>query len=254
MDLTGKAVLVTGGSRGIGEAIARACAAAGAAVAVASRKQEAVDEVAAAIRGAGGRAVGIACHTGDPEQVAAMVERVVSELGGLDVVVNNAATNPHFGPLLTAEDGHWDKTFEVNVKGYYHVARAAVPAMRRRGGGSIVNVASVAGLSPWPGLGVYSVTKAAVLMLTRVLAGELAAEKIRVNAVAPGLVRTRFSTVLWQNPEAERRAVSHIPLGRIGEPEDLAGLAVYLASDASGFVTGSVFTADGGQSGAGGGA
>lgn len=249
-DLTGKVALVTGGSRGIGEAVARRYAGAGASVVVASRTQESVDAVAESIRDAGGKALGIACHTGDAEQVHALIEQTVEELGGLDVLVNNAATNPHFGPILTSEEGHWDKTFEVNVKGYFFTAQAAVPAMRERGGGKIVNVASVAGQHPWPGLGVYSVTKAAVLMLTRVLAGDLAGDGIQVNALAPGLIRTRFSEALWKGPERESRATADIPAGRVGEVEDLTGLALYLASSASDFTTGAVFTVDGGQTGA----
>lgn len=249
-DLTDKVALVTGGSRGIGEAIARTYAAAGASVVVASRSQESVDAVAESIRGDGGRALGIACHTGREPQVRALVEHTVEELGGLDVLVNNAATNPHFGPVLTAEESHWDKTFEVNVKGYFFTAQAAVPAMRRRGGGKIVNVASVAGKRPWPGLGVYSVTKSAVLMLTRVLAGELAGDGIQVNALAPGLIRTSFSEALWKDPERKEQALSHIPAGRFGEVEDLTGLALYLASPASDFTTGAVFSVDGGQTGA----
>src|SRR6185295_5903262 len=143
-------------------------------------------------------------------------------------LVNNAATNPHFGPLLDAEDGHWDKTFEVNVKGYVHAARACVPLMRQRGGG-IVNVASVAGLVPHGGLGVYGVTKAAVLMLTKTLALELARDKIRVNAIAPGLIQTRFSEALWSAPEARERALRSIPQRRMGQPEDLVGAVLYLA-------------------------
>ena len=249
-DLTDKVALVTGGSRGIGEAIARTYAAAGASVVVASRSQESVDAVAASIEDDGGRALGIACHTGHADQVQELVQRTVHELGGLDVLVNNAATNPHFGPVLTSEESHWDKTFEVNVKGYFFAARAAVPAMRERGGGKIVNVASVAGQQPWPGLGVYSVTKSAVLMLTRVLAGELADDQIQVNALAPGLIRTRFSEALWKTPEREKRAISQIPAGRLGETDDLTGLALCLASPASNFTTGAVFTVDGGQTGA----
>ena len=252
-DLSGRVALVTGASRGIGRAIAHAYAAAGARVALTSRKQEALDGVAREIADAGGEPLPVACHTGRPEEVADLVEAVEEAWGGVDVLVNNAATNPHFGPLLTAEEGHWDKTFEVNVKGYFHVAKACVPSMRERGGGSIVNVASVAGHLPYRGLGVYSVTKAAVLMMTKVLARELAGDEIRVNAIAPGLIETRFSEALRTDPDVRDRVLANVPQGRIGRPEELTGIALYLASDAASYTTGAVFFVDGGESVGGGG-
>jgi NAD(P)-dependent dehydrogenase (short-subunit alcohol dehydrogenase family) len=246
LDLTGKVAIVTGASRGIGSAIASAFAAAGARVVLASRKTEDLQAVADLIRGRGGEALAVACHTGRAADVEALVARTRETFGGVDILVNNAATSPHFGPLLEASEAQWDKTFEVNVKGYVHTIRAAVPLMRERGGGRIINVASVAGRVPHSGLGVYGVTKAAVLMLTRTLAVELAPD-IRVNAIAPGLIETKFSEVLWSTPELQKRALRAIPLHRIGQTDDLVGAALYLASDASGFVTGSVLTVDGGQ-------
>src|SRR5690606_25011995 len=171
-----------------------------------SRKQADLDEAAAAVRAAGGEALAVAAHTGDDAAVAALAARAVEAFGGIDVLVNNAATNPHFGPILDADIGQWDKTLDVNLKGYFRLAKACVPLMRARGGGSIINVASVAGERPQPGMGVYCVTKAGVLMLTDVLAAELAAEQIRVNAVVPGFVKTRFSSVLWQD-EAHEQAL-----------------------------------------------
>jgi NAD(P)-dependent dehydrogenase (short-subunit alcohol dehydrogenase family) len=186
-------------------------------------------------------------HTGRAGEVQALADAVQGAFGGLDVLVNNAATSPHFGPLLAADEGQWDKTFEVNVKGYALVTRACVPLLRARGGGSILNLASVAGLVPHTGLGVYGVTKAAVLMLTRTLALELAADAIRVNALAPGLIQTRFSEALWQAPGLRERALAAIPQGRIGQPEDLIGAALYFASDASRYTTGAVLVVDGGQ-------
>lgn len=246
-DLSGKVALVTGASRGIGEAIARAYSAAGAAVVLASRTQEALDRVADAIREEGGTALAIACHTGDDEQVRVLVERAVSELGGVDVLVNNAGTNPHFGPLLSAEESHWQKTLDVNLLGYVRLAKACAPVMAERKQGKIVNVASIIGHTPHPGLGVYAVSKAGVLMLTRALALELAADGVQVNALAPGIIKTRFSEALWKEPERSRGFLRQIPAGRFGEPEDLLGLALYLASPASDYTTGQVFTVDGGQ-------
>jgi len=246
-DLTGKVALITGASRGIGEAIAIAYSQAGAKVVLASRKQADLEGVARHILNAGGEALPLAAHTGDPAAIAIVVEKAVSTYGGIDVVVNNAATNPHFGPILTAEDSHWDKILDVNVKGYFRVVKACVENMKALGGGKIINMASVAGLKPEPMMGVYSVSKAAVLMLTKVLAAELAQFNIQVNAIAPGFVKTKFSAALWQNPQINQAILNTIPQKRMAEPEEIAGLAVYLASPASSFVTGSTFSIDGGQ-------
>ena len=246
-DLSGRVAVVTGASRGIGAALAQALAGAGARVVLASRKMEGLEAMAESIRGSGGEALAVACHTGRAADVEALVAQAVKAFGGIDVLVNNAATSPHFGPIVEAEESHWDKTFEVNVKGYMHAIRACVPRMRERGGGSIVNEASVAGMIPHSGLGVYGVSKAAVLMLTKTLAIELARDKIRVNAIAPGLIETRFSEALRASPEMVERALRAIPQRRIGQPEDLTGAALYLASDASRFMTGATLVVDGGQ-------
>jgi NAD(P)-dependent dehydrogenase (short-subunit alcohol dehydrogenase family) len=246
LDLSGRVAVITGASRGIGAAVAQAFAGAGARVVLASRKLEGLEAVAAEIRAGGGEAVAMACHTGRAADVEALAARAEEAFGGIDVLVNNAATNPHFGPLLEADEGQWDKTFEVNVKGYVHAIRACVPRMRARGGGAIVNVASVAGLVPHSGLGVYGVSKAAVLMVTKTLAAELAPD-VRINAIAPGLIQTRFSEGLWATPEIRDRALRAIPQRRIGQPDDLVGAVLYLASDASRYTTGAVIVIDGGQ-------
>ncbi len=245
-DLTGKVAIITGASRGIGEAIAMAYAQAGARVVLASRKQDALDEVATRIRAAGGEALPIAAHTGDQAAVDELVQRVVDAYGGVDILVNNAAINPHFGPILTSEESQWDKTYDVNVKGYFRMAKACVPSMTARGGGKIINMASIAGRRATIGMGVYSVSKAAVLMLTAVLALELAPANIQVNAIAPGFIKTKFSQALWGNPTLSAMIQAKTPQHRIAAPEELTGIALYLAANASSFTTGETFTIDGG--------
>ncbi|MBI3959329.1 MAG: glucose 1-dehydrogenase [Chloroflexi bacterium] len=246
-DLTGKVAIVTGASRGIGESIARTYAAAGAAVVLGSRKQEALDGVAATIRAEGGQALALAAHTGDSDAVQALVQTATDEFGGVDILVNNAATNPHFGPILSAEESHWAKILDVNVVGYFRMAKATAAAMQKRGGGCIVNIASIAGKRPQPGMGVYCVSKAAVLMLTEVLAAELAGANIRVNAIAPGFIKTAFSQAIWQNPQLYEAVMRIVPQQRMAEPDELTGIALYLAADASSFTTGATFLIDGGQ-------
>ena len=244
--LDGKVALVTGASRGIGRAIALRLAQAGAQVVVCSRKLESVQSVAAEIESAGGKALAVQAHVGRTDDVTALVARVVEAFGRVDVVVNNAATNPHFGPLLTADDGQWMKIFDTNVMGAVRVCRAVAPHMEKQGGGKIINLTSIAGLRPSPGMGVYGVSKAAIIMLTQTLAMELGRANIQVNAIAPGVIKTHFSEVLWQTPQIAEPILSRTPLGKFGEPEDVAGLALFLASPASNFVTGGVFVVDGG--------
>lgn len=246
-DLTGKVALITGASRGIGLAVAEALAAAGAKIVLSSRKQEALDTIAAEFSARGAAAVAVAAHTGDSQAVANLVTQAVAAYGGIDILVNNAATNPHFGPILTAEESHWDKIFDVNVKGYFRMVQACVPYMKARGGGKVINIASVAGQKPQPMMGVYSVSKAAVLMLTEVLAAELAPANIQVNAIAPGFVKTKFSAALWGNPQINEQVLQAIPQNRMADPSELTGIALYLASAASSFTTGATFLVDGGQ-------
>jgi NAD(P)-dependent dehydrogenase (short-subunit alcohol dehydrogenase family) len=245
--LKNKVALVTGASRGIGEAIALRMAEAGAAVVLAARKPEALAEVAARIEKAGGRAHAVAAHTGKPEDVKRLVEAAVKAFGKVDVLVNNAATNPYFGPMLEVEDAAWDKTFEVNVKGYFSVAREVVRHLQSRNApGSIINMASIAGIRAAPFQGVYGMTKAAVISMTQSLAQELGAANIRVNAIAPGLVETRFAAALVQNEELLKHVVDRTALGRHAQPDEISGAAVFLASDASSYVTGQVLVVDGG--------
>jgi len=246
-DLTGKAAIVTGASRGIGLAIAESYASAGAKVVLASRKQETLDQAAEKIVADGGEAFPFAAHTGDPEAVQALVAACVDRFGGVDILVNNAATNPHFGPILTSEESHWDKILDVNLKGYFRMVKACVASMRERGGGKIINLASVAGMQHQQGMGIYGISKAGVLMLTRTLAVELAADNIQVNALAPGFIQTRFSQVLWETPEIHQQIIAQVPQKRMGQPEEVTGMALYLASAVSDFTTGAVMLVDGGQ-------
>lgn len=245
--LDGKVALITGASRGIGEAIATAYAAAGASVVLVSRKQEGLDAAANRIRESGGEALPVAAHTGSVQAIQAAVAAAIDAYGGVDIVVNNAATNPHFGPLLTSEESHWEKILDVNLRGYFRVIKACVDSLRQRGGGKVINVASVAGLEPGPMMGIYSVSKAGVIMLTKVLAAELARDNIQVNAIAPGFIKTRFSTVLWQTPQIHEAITQSVPMKRMAEPVELTGIAVYLASPASSYTTGTTFVIDGGQ-------
>lgn len=246
-DLSGKVAIVTGASRGIGEAIAQHFAQAGAKVVVCARKLESLQTVADSINQAGGTALAMACHTGKREQVQAVVEQTLAQWGRIDIVVNNAATNPHFGPLLNSDAAQWDKTYEVNVKGYFWLIQAAAEAMQAQGGGSIINVASVAGLQPATAMGIYSISKAAVIAMTKQLAQELGPMNIRVNALAPGLIKTKFSSALWDNEDLNQKIVAGTPLGRIGTVDEVAAAALYLASDAAAFTTGTVITMDGGS-------
>lgn len=246
-DLTDKVAIVTGGSRGIGKAIANGFCNSGATVVIASRKQDGLDKAAEEINSESGKVVPIAAHTGDRDAVENLIQKTLDTCGGIDIVVNNAATNPQFGPLLQSEESQWDKVWEVNVKGYFRLAKASFSHMKKRGGGKIINVSSIAAKLPLIGMGVYSISKAAVVMLTKMLAQELAPDNIQVNAIAPGFIKTQFSSGLWKNEKVHDEILKSIPQRRLAEPEEIAGIALYLASDASSFTTGETMTVDGGQ-------
>lgn len=244
--LDGRVAIVTGASRGIGRSIALRLAHAGAKVAVSSRKPESVQAVAEEIRAAGGTALPVQAHVGHWDDVQMLVEQTVQAFGRVDVAVNNAATNPHFGPMLTASEEQWDKILDTNAKGAFRLCKAVVPHMEAQGGGKIINLVSIAGLRPSPGMGLYGVSKAALIMFTQQLATELGPVHIQVNAIAPGFIKTRFSQIIWQTPEIAEEVLRHTPLGRFGEPEEIASLALFLASSASDYVSGAVFVVDGG--------
>ena len=245
-DLSGRIALVTGASRGIGAAIARTLADNGAEVVVASRKLEACEVVATEIRAAGGKAHARACHVGELAEIDALFEWLAQRFGRLDVLVNNAATNPLYGSVLAVEPAGFQKTSDVNFRGYWFTSQRAATLMRAGGGGSIVNIASIAGERPMAGIGAYSATKAAVISMTRSFARECAAYSVRVNAILPGLVNTRMAAVLQAGPMREQ-SLRAIPLGRIAEPEDIAGAALYFASPASAYATGATLRVDGGM-------
>lgn len=244
--LEGKVAIVTGASKGIGEAIARGLATFGAKVVVSSRSQEAVDAVALDFNRDGLEAIGIACHVGEEAQLKNLVSRTVEAFGRVDILVNNAATNPAYGPIAEADAGLFDKIMDVNVRACFLLANLCYPVMKGWREGSIINIASVEGLKPGLGLGLYSVSKAALIMLTQNQAKEWGRDGIRVNAICPGLVETKFSAAIWKNETFLKQIEKHLPLGRIAGPQEMVGLAVFLASGASGYCTGGVYTADGG--------
>jgi len=205
-----------------------------------------VDEVANAIRANGGDALGVAAHNGDKVALQGLAKAALDAYGRIDILVNNAATNPHFGPILDAEDSHWQKIIEVNLMGNIWLTQAVVPTMRANGGGKIINIASVNGLRPGSMQGIYSITKAGVINLTQTLAMELAGDNIQVNAIAPGLIQTKFARAIWEVDYLVNPIIERTPAKRLGQPDDIAGMVVYLAAPASNFATGQVYVIDGG--------
>jgi NAD(P)-dependent dehydrogenase (short-subunit alcohol dehydrogenase family) len=245
-DLTGRRALVTGASRGIGLAVATALAQRGAAVAITGRKDDSLRAAAEQLQHGGANARPFLCHQGDPTAITSLFEQLDQASFSLDIIVINAATNPVLGPLVDLDLDAWRKIVEVNLTGALLTAQAAARRMLPRRSGSIVFMASIAGIDPLPGLGAYSISKAGVLGLMRALAKELGPSSVRVNAVAPGLIETRFSAALFQDRTAYERIIGQTPLGRHGQPDDIGGAVVFLASDAATYVTGQVLIVDGG--------
>lgn len=246
-ELDGKIAIVTGASKGIGKAISESLAEFGAKVVVSSRSQETVDEVANAIKAKGFDAIGIACHVGRDDQRKALVDKTIAHYGGVDILINNAATNPVFAPLETIENAIFDKVMDVNVKACFDLAKRCFASMKERKGGSIINIASVEGMKPTGGLSIYSISKSALIMLTKSQAAEWGKYGIRSNAICPGLIKTKFSEALWTNEMMMKQVNNHLPLRRAAETSEMAGLAVYLSSEAASYTTGAVINADGGH-------
>lgn len=245
-DLTGKIALVTGGSRGIGEGIARTLAAHGAHVIVASRKVDGCERVAGAICDAGGSAEAMACHIGEMEQIDATFAAIAQKHGRLDILINNAAANPYFGPIQDTDLAAFQKTLDVNIRGYFFMSAKFVKLMGDQGGGAIVNVASVNGVIPGHWQGVYSITKAAVISMTHAFAKECAPLGVRVNALLPGFTETKFASALTQNEAILKNVLAHVPMNRVAQPDEMAAAVLYLVSPGASYTTGACLNVDGG--------
>lgn len=246
LQLSGKVAIVTGASRGIGESAAKLLAAHGAHVIVSSRKVDDCQKVVDAIVTAGGSAEAIACHIGEMEQIDALFKTVQDKHGRLDILVNNAAANPYFGPVVDTDLGAFQKTVDVNIRGYFFMSANGAKLMAKNGGGAIVNVASVNGVIPGAFQGIYSITKAAVISMTKTFAKECAPIGVRVNALLPGATDTKFASTLVKNPAILEKALEHIPMNRIAQPDEMAGAILYLASPAASYTTGTCLNVDGG--------
>jgi NAD(P)-dependent dehydrogenase (short-subunit alcohol dehydrogenase family) len=245
-DLTGKIALVSGASRGIGAAIAKLLAGQGAHTIVSSRRQADCEAVVDHIVAAGGSAAALACHIGELDQIEALFAKVREKHGRLDVLVNNAAANPYFGSILKTDPTAFQKTVDVNIRGYFFMSTHGARLMIENGGGSIINVASVNGVNPANFQGIYSITKAAVISMTKAFAAECAEAGVRCNALLPGLTDTKFASVLVNTPAILQRALAHIPMRRVAQPSEMAGAVLYLASAASSYTTGAILNVDGG--------
>jgi NAD(P)-dependent dehydrogenase (short-subunit alcohol dehydrogenase family) len=244
--LEGKVALITGASKGIGESTARLFAAEGASVAINSRKEDEINRVAASIRQAGGTVIAIPGNTGDVDARKYLLNETVRAFGTLDILVNNAAVNPVYGPLTECDERAFDKIIQVNLKAPFELAKLAYPHLKARSGSSVINISSIAGSTPDPGLAIYSVSKAALNMLTLAMAREWGPDGIRVNAICPGLVKTKLAQGLWENEKWLNSFLRHTPLGRMATPDEIARVALFLASEDSSYCTGALITADGG--------
>jgi NAD(P)-dependent dehydrogenase (short-subunit alcohol dehydrogenase family) len=245
-DLTGKVALVTGASRGIGEQIAKLLAQSGAHVIVSSRKIEGCQTVVDSIVAEGGSAQAIACHIGEMDQIESIFSQISTEHGKLDILVNNAAANPYFGHVLDTDLNAFQKTVDVNIRGYFFMSTIGAKLMKESGGGAIVNVASINGVIPGDYQGIYSITKAAVISMTKTFAKECAQFNIRVNALLPGGTDTKFASTLVNNPKILEQLMHHVPMKRVAQPEEMAGTVLYLVSNASSYTTGTSINVDGG--------
>jgi dehydrogenase/reductase SDR family member 4 len=245
-NLEGKVAIITGSSKGIGKAIAKAFAECGATVVISSRKQEACENVVTEFKDLGLKAFAIACHVGDLESRKHLAEKTINDCGGVDILVNNAASNPVYGPIEEASSDAFDKIMNVNVKAPWDLANNCLESMKSRGGGSVINISSIEGEHPGYGLGLYSTSKAAISMLTKNQAKEWGRYGIRVNAICPGLIQTKFSSALWTDEKVMNHINKKLPLGRMGQSEEIASVALLLASNAGSYITGSLQVADGG--------
>jgi len=244
--LDDQVAIITGASKGIGKSVAEALGKAGARVIVSSRKKEAVEEVAHELQQQGAEVLPLPANVGRPEEVAQLVAQTQQHFGGIDILVNNAAANPSFGPVEEIEDWAYDKIMDVNVKGPFLLSKLALPSMRERGGGAVLNISSIGGVSPEYNLGIYSVSKAALISLTKVQAREWGRYQVRSNVICPGLIKTQFSEPLWSNDKIMQYMMAKLPIQRVGTTEEVAYLAHFLLSGAAAYCTGAVFTVDGG--------
>lgn len=245
-DLSGKVAIITGSTKGIGKAIAERMAEQGASVVISSRNQDVCDDVAADIVARGGRAIGVPCNINYKEQLESLVEKTNSAFGDIDILVCNAALNPYFGPSQEIPDKAFDKVMHANIGSVHRLCQLVIPNMKKLGGGSVVIISSIGGLKGSGSLGAYAISKAADMQMARNLAVEWGPDNIRVNCIAPGLVRTDFARALWEDPNIYKSTVANYPLRRIGEPDEIAGAAVFLTSSAGSFTTGQTLVIDGG--------